>query len=120
MLASKTVSLVAVIAIFLSNIPEGLSSAAGMKKAGRPMAYVFGVWGGIAFLNGAAAALGNVVFVGFSEQVIAATMAFAAGAILAMLVDTMIPEAFEIARNYAGMIAVLGFLAAFYLSKVSG
>lgn len=120
MLASKTVSIVAVVAIFLSNIPEGLSSAAGMKKAGRRAVYVFGVWGGIAILNGVAAALGNLLFIGFSQQVIAATMAFAAGAILAMLVDTMIPEAFEIARNYAGMIAVIGFLAAFYLSKISG
>ena len=120
MIASKTVSMVAVIAIFLSNIPEGLSSAAGMKKAGRSRLYVFGVWGGIAVLNGVAAALGNLLFIGFSEQVIAATMALAAGAILAMLIDTMIPEAFKIAQNYAGMIAVLGFLAAFYLSKISG
>lgn len=120
MIASKTVSMVAVIAIFLSNIPEGLSSAAGMKKAGRPALYIFGVWGGIAILNGVAAALGNLFFSGFSDQVIAATMALAAGAILAMLVDTMIPEAFEIAQNYAGLIAVTGFLAAFFLSKISG
>lgn len=120
MIASKTVSMVAVIAIFLSNIPEGLSSAAGMKKAGRSAFYIFGVWGGIAILNGVAAALGNLLFIGFSEHVIAATMALAAGAILAMLVDTMIPEAFEIARDYTGIIAVLGFLAAFYLSKISG
>ncbi len=47
-------------------------------------------------------------------------MALAAGAILAMLIDTMIPEAFQIAQHYAGMIAVAGFLAAFYLSKISG
>jgi ZIP family zinc transporter len=120
MIASKTVSMVAVIAIFLSNIPEGLSSAAGMKKAGRGALYVFGVWGGIAVVNGVAAALGNLLFVGFSDQVIAATMALAAGAILAMLVDTMIPEAFQVAQHYAGMIAVVGFLAAYYLSKISG
>ncbi|HVL76878.1 MAG TPA: ZIP family zinc transporter [Noviherbaspirillum sp.] len=120
MIASKSVSMVAVIAVFLSNIPEGLSSASGMKKAGRSAFYVFGVWGGIAIMNGIAAALGNLLFVGFSEQVIAATMALAAGAILAMLIDTMIPEAFEVAQNYAGMIAVAGFLAAFYLSKLSG
>jgi ZIP family zinc transporter len=119
MIASKAVSMVAVIAIFLSNIPEGLSSAAGMKKAGRSILYVFAVWVSIAILNGVAAALGNLLFIGFSEQIIAATMALAAGAILAMLIDTMIPEAFEIARNYAGMIAVVGFLAAFYLSKIS-
>jgi ZIP family zinc transporter len=120
MIASKTVSMVAVVAIFLSNIPEGLSSAAGMKKAGRSAAYIFGVWGGIAILNGVAAALGNLFFSGFSDEIIAATMALAAGAILAMLVDTMIPEAFEIAQNYAGIIAVTGFLAAFFLSKISG
>ncbi|HYD62656.1 MAG TPA: ZIP family zinc transporter [Noviherbaspirillum sp.] len=120
MIASKTVSMVAVIAIFLSNIPEGLSSAAGMKKAGRSAAYIFGVWGGIAILNGVAAALGNLFFSGFSDEIIAATMALAAGAILAMLVDTMIPEAFELAQNYAGIIAVTGFLAAFFLSKISG
>mgnify|MGYP003562235669 CR=1 FL=1 len=120
MIASKTVSMVAVIAIFLSNIPEGLSSAAGMKKAGRSAWYVFGVWGGIAIVNGVAAALGNVLFIGFSEQIIAATMALAAGAILAMLVDTMIPEAFQVAQHYAGMIAVVGFLAAYYLSNMSG
>jgi zinc transporter, ZIP family len=120
MIASKTVSIVAVIAIFLSNIPEGLSSAAGMKKAGRSALYIFGVWGGIAILNGVAAALGNLFFAGFSENIIAATMALAAGAILAMLVDTMIPEAFKIAQHYAGIIAVAGFLAAFFLSKISG
>lgn len=119
MIASTTVSMVAVIAIFLSNIPEGLSSAAGMKKAGRSALYIFGVWGSIAILNGVAAALGNLLFIGFSDQIIAATMALAAGAILTMLIDTMIPEAFQIAQNYAGMIAVLGFLAAFYLSKIS-
>jgi ZIP family zinc transporter len=120
MIASKSVSMVAVIAIFLSNIPEGLSSAAGMKKAGRPVLYVFGVWGSIAIVSGVAAALGNLLFIGFSEQVIAATMALAAGAILAMLVDTMIPEAFQVAQDYAGIIAVVGFLAAFYLSKLTG
>jgi ZIP family zinc transporter len=46
MLKGGVVSMVAVAAIFLSNVPEGLSSAAGMKKAGRSPAYVFGIWGG--------------------------------------------------------------------------
>jgi ZIP family zinc transporter len=46
--------------------------------------------------------------------------AIGAGAILAMLVDTMIPEAFEVAQHYAGLIAVVGFLAAYYLSKLNG
>ena len=118
LLGGRGVSLVAVIAIFLSNIPEGLSSAAGMKKAGRSAAYIFGVWGGIALASGVAALVGYVLFNGVVPDVIAATTAVAAGAILAMLVDTMIPEAFETAHNFAGLITVAGFLAAFALSKL--
>lgn len=112
------VSLVAVIAIFLSNIPEGLSSAAGMRHAGRSARYVFGVWGAIALASGVASWLGFVAFQDVSPDVVAAITAVAAGAILAMLADTMIPEAFEQAHTAAGLITVIGFLAAFMLSKM--
>ncbi len=118
MLAGGAVSSVAVAAIFLSNIPEGLSSAAGMKKAGRKPKYIFGVWAGITMLSGIAAICGYTLFEGVPPDVVAATTAVAAGAILAMIVDTMIPEAFEETHNFAGLIAVLGFLAAFTLSKM--
>lgn len=119
LLQGGAVSLVAVIAIFLSNIPEGLSSAAGMKKAGRSIGYIFGIWGGIAMASGIAAIAGYTVFQDFSPSVVAATTAIAAGAILAMLVDTMIPEAFEGTHTFAGLITVVGFLAAFLLSKMA-
>jgi ZIP family zinc transporter len=114
------VSVVTVAAVFLSNVPEGLSSAAGMKQAGRSAAYVFGVWGGIALVSAAAAMLGNVALAHAGDDVIAAVTATAAGAILAMLVDTMIPEATEETHEYSGLIAVAGFLAAFVLSKLGG
>jgi ZIP family zinc transporter len=120
MLAGGAVSWVAVVAIFVSNVPEGLSSSAGMRKAGRSKVYVFGLWAGIALISGAAAWAGYAVFGHFSAEVIAATTAVAAGAILAMIVDTMIPEAFEVAHNFAGLITVIGFLAAFALSKLGG
>jgi ZIP family zinc transporter len=120
MIKSGAVSMVAVIAIFLSNVPEGLSSAAGMKKAGRPARYIFSIWMGIAIISGLASLCGFVIFDGFSADVIAATTAVAAGAILAMLTDTMIPEAFDVAHNYAGLITVVGFLCAFLLSKSGG
>ena len=112
------VSLVTVAAVFLSNVPEGLSSAAGMRRAGRSAAYVFGVWGGIALCSGIAAMAGAVLLAGANPEIIAATNAVAAGAILAMLADTMIPEAFETAHDYAGLITVLGFLCAFVLTKL--
>lgn len=120
MIGGGAVSWVAVVAIFLSNLPEGLSSAAGMKKANRSATYVFGVWAGIAAISGIAALLGYTIFSNFSPEIIAATTAVAAGAILAMLADTMIPEAFEEAHDFAGLITVLGFLAAFMLTKFGG
>ncbi|HJQ31082.1 MAG TPA: hypothetical protein VJ866_02830 [Pyrinomonadaceae bacterium] len=118
LIGGGAVSWVAVVAVFLSNIPEGLSSSAGMRKAGRSARYVFGVWGGIAVLSGLAALAGYAVFSRFNAEVIAATTAVAAGAILAMLADTMMPEAFEEAHDLAGLITVAGFLAAFVLTKL--
>ena len=120
LLGGEGVSLVAVIAIFLSNIPEGLSSAAGMKRAGRSAGYVFGVWGGIAAMSGLASLAGYTLFRDLSADAVAATTAVAAGAILAMLADTMIPEAFEEAHEFAGLITVCGFLCAFVLTKMGG
>jgi ZIP family zinc transporter len=120
MIAGGVVSWVAVIAIFLSNVPEGLSSAAGMKQAGHSALYVFGLWSGIALISGFSSFAGYAVFSGFPQEVIAATEAVAAGAILAMIADTMIPEAFEVAHDFAGLITVAGFLAAFVLSKLGG
>lgn len=120
MIEGGSVSWVTVTAVFLSNVPEGLSSAAGMKKAGRSMGYIFGVWGAIALVSSVAALLGYALFSHFSVEIIAATTAVAAGAILAMLSDTMIPEAFEQAHDFAGLITVFGFLAAFALSKLGG
>ncbi len=118
MIGGGAVSAVAVAAIFISNVPEGLSSSAGMRKAKRPPAYVFGVWGTIAVVSGLAAMAGFGVFSHFSAEVVAATTAVAAGAILAMLADTMIPEAFEYAHDLTGLVTVAGFLAAFMLSKL--
>lgn len=114
------VSLVTVLAVFLSNLPEGLSSATGMRKAGRSAAFVFGIWGGIAVIAGIASLIGNVALADTDPVVVAIVLAVAAGGILAMVVDTMIPEAFEIAHEFAGLIAVLGFLFAFLLSKLAG
>jgi zinc transporter, ZIP family len=117
LLKGGAVSTVAVVAIFISNLPEGLSSAAGMKRANRSARYVFGVWSMIAALSAVAAWLGYAVFGGVSASVVSAVTAVAAGAILAMLVDTMIPEAFEQTHAFAGLITVAGFLTSFGLSK---
>lgn len=119
MIEGGAVSTAAVVAIFLSNIPESLSSTSGMKKSGRSKKYIFGIWIGITLISALASLCGYAVFRNFSPDVIAATIAVAAGAILAMLSDTMIPEAFEEGHDFIGVLTVLGFLAAFMLTKIS-
>lgn len=104
-------------AIFISNLPEGLSSAAGMKRNGRGGRYVFGVWISIALASGVAGLLGALLLEGASPQLIAVITASAAGAILAMVADTMIPEAFERTHLYAGLIATVGFIVAFAIGR---
>lgn len=112
------VSTVTVAAVFLSNVPEGLSSAAGMKRAGRSRRYIFAVWTAIALASSLAAVFGNLSLADASPALIAGISACAAGAILAMLSDTMIPEACEGTHDLTGLLTVLGFLAAFVLSHL--
>lgn len=104
-------------AIFISNLPEGLSSAAGMKRNGRSARYVFGVWIAIAVASGLAGLVGCLLLQGASDATTALITAVAAGAILTMIADTMIPEAFERTHLYAGLLATIGFLAAFTISR---
>ena len=113
LIAGGSVSLPVLAAVFISNVPEGLSSAAGMKRSGRSARYVFGVWTTIAVLSGVAALLGYVLLGDAPPEAIAVITAVAAGAILTMIADTMIPEAFETTRTWTGLITALGFLVAF-------
>lgn len=116
LLSGGPVGVVTVVAVFLSNVPEGLSSAAGMRRAGRTRRYVFLLWAGIALVSGVAALAGYTLLGGAPPTVPAAITALAAGAILAMITDTMVPEAFEDAHLLVGLVTVAGFLTAFALS----
>ena len=100
-----------VAAFFLANIPEALSSSAGMRRAGRSAGYVFGVWIGIASLIGLAAAVAGLVLVGAGPAVRGVVEAFAAGAILALVAETMIPEGFHGSPQFNGLLLVVGFVA---------
>lgn len=119
LLGGQTVSWVTVIAVFLSNVPEGLSSAAGMKQAGRSIQYVFTVWGTITLLSGVAAVCGYVGFSQGESTAVAVMNTIAAGAMLAMITNTMIPEAVEVAHDWTGLITVCGFLSAFLISRIT-
>jgi len=118
LLGGGAVSVPVLAAVFISNVPEGLSSAAGMKRSGRSAGYVFGVWGGIAVLSGLAALIGYLALGSAPPEVIAVITAVAAGAILTMIADTMIPEAFEETRVWTGLITTVGFLVAFAIDRL--
>jgi ZIP family zinc transporter len=113
------VGIALVAAVFLSNVPEGLSSAAGMRRAGRSPAYVLGLWGAVTLASTLAALLGYLFLDGASGNVVAFIQSFAAGAILTMLASTMMPEAYEDGGPLVGVITTVGFLMAFVLSRVA-
>lgn len=120
LLDGNGVALVTVFAIFISNIPEGLSSSAGMRKSGRSAAFVFFLWSAIAVASALAAWLGYAFLGQFGDQYVAFATAVAAGAILVMIIQTMVPEAFEDIHNITGPIAAVGFLLTYSASELYG
>src|SRR5918995_102856 len=105
-------------AVFLSNLPEALASSKGMKQAGQSARHVLGVWAVVVAVSGLSAGLGFAFLDGASGNAIGLIQAFAGGAVLTMLVDTMLPEAYERARKWAGLATVLGFALAYLLSTL--
>jgi len=118
LLAGNGVGIAMVAAVFLSNLPESLSAATGMKKAGHSSRFILGLWTGVMLASTLASASGYAFLGGAPPNVIAVIQAFAAGAILTMLADTMMPEAFENGGSLVGLVTVLGFASSFLLSRV--
>lgn len=113
LLDGEGVALVTVLAIFLSNIPEGLPSSAGMRVSGKSARYVFGLWFSIAVVCAMSVWLGFRFLGLFGDTYVAFATAVAAGAILVMVIQTMVPEAFEDIHNITGPIAAAGFLTVY-------
>jgi zinc transporter, ZIP family len=119
LLGGAGVGVATVAAVFLSNIPESLSAATGLRKAGHSARWILGLWLAVAVVSALAAAVGYAALGDASPSVVGFFQAFAAGAILTMLADTMMPEAFEHGGQVAGLVTLLGFALAFLLSATS-
>ncbi len=111
-------SWVFVVAVFLSNVPEGLSAAAGMKKAGRSAVHILGLWAAVVVASALEALFGYLFLAGASGETVAVIQSFAAGAILTMLASTMMPEAYQEGGAAVGVVTTVGFLVAFVLSHL--
>lgn len=110
------VGVAVVVAVFLSNLPESLSASSGMKASGKSRRFILGLWLAVTVVSTLAAALGYGLLSDGSPLLVGSIQAFAAGAILTMLADTMIPEAVDYGKHLSGVVMVIGFTIAFLLS----
>lgn len=118
LLSGTTTSYAFLIAVFVSNLPEAIASTSGLRLAGWSRNRLLAMWIGIALLSGAAASIGYVLFDGARPAVIAFVLAFAGGAVLTMLADTMMPEAFEHGGPLVGIVTTVGFGVGFLLATL--
>lgn len=107
------------LAVFISNFPEALSSAAGMRQAGTSKFQILALWIGVVALSGFTAIGGYLLQNSVSDVVVAIAEALAGGAILAMLSSTMMPEAYDLGGSSVSYSTIAGFLLGFAISSVA-
>lgn len=105
--------------LFLANFPESMSSAAVMKKQGSPASHIVGMWLSLTILTAVGAAMGNVFIADAPHHAQALLEGMAAGAMLAMIAQTMLPEAYDHGGWLTGLMTVIGFLAAIWMGTLA-
>jgi zinc transporter, ZIP family len=117
-LEGGAVSAAVVVAVFLSNLPEAVAATSGLRGQGRSPRSILGLWAAIVLVSGIASLAGYGLFDGASPDIVAFVLAFAGGAILTMLADTMMPEAFRYGGRLVGFFTTVGFGVAFAVSML--
>ena len=118
LLTGTGVSVAVIAAVFLSNLPEAIAATTGLRSGGWKPSRIMGLWVLVAVVSGVASLLGYAVFDSAGPDALAFVLAFAGGAILTMLADTMMPEAFEHGGKLVGLLTTLGFGLAFALTML--
>ena len=116
LLEGEGVGLAMLAAVFLSNLPEALAATAGLRQGTMRARGIVLLWVVVAAVSGLASMFGYGVFDSASPSVLAFATAFAGGAVLTMLADTMMPEAFQKGGRSVGLLTTLGFGLAFGIS----
>ena len=116
LLGGSSVDIAVVFAVFLSNVPEAIAATTGLRASGWKPINTIWLWLLVMVVSGASAAVGFAIAGNFGGNFVALIDAFAAGAILTMLADTMIPEAYKFAGAQVGLATTLGFGLAFAVS----
>jgi ZIP family zinc transporter len=105
-----------VVGVFVSNVPEALSATTGLREAGWDTSRLLGMWSAVVAVSVVFAALGWWALDSMDAATGAVALGFAGGALLVMLADTLMPEAFELGGREAGLLTALGFALGFSLS----
>jgi ZIP family zinc transporter len=116
MVGEDTAGLVLLVAIFLSNLPESLVGSAAMKEQGRSARFIVGTWAAAAALLALAVVVGRGLLADVGGTGVSIPLAFAAGAVVASLADTLMPEAYEKGGAAAALATAGGFLLSYLLS----
>jgi ZIP family zinc transporter len=119
-LQTGEVGMAMLVAVFLSNLPEGVAATTTLIEGGWSKRSVLGIWAAVVIACGLAAAAGYLLLDGASPGLIAFVYAFSGGAVLTMLATSMIPEAYEHAGRAVGVITVLGFIVAYGIHVLEG
>jgi ZIP family zinc transporter len=110
------ISIALVISIFLANLFEGLSGAESMKLGKWGKKSIFHVWILVVLLSPICAMLGYIIFSNTDHHILSLALGISSGAIISMIADTMLPQAFNETQEFTGTIMGLGFLTSFILS----
>ncbi len=116
-LAGDAASLSLLVAIFFSNLPESLVGAVAMRESGQSARFAITIWAVCGVVLAIAVVLGRAVLSGASHHTLAVCLAFAGGAVLASLADTLMPEAFEHGKPWNSFATGLGFFVSFMLAE---
>ena len=118
LLEGTGVSVAVIAAVFLSNLPEAVAATSGLQADGWPARRIMLLWVLVTLVSGLASLVGYAAFDSAGPGALAFVLGFAGGAILTMLADTMIPEAYEHGGKLVGLLTTLGFGLAFALSTL--
>ena len=109
LLAGEGVSAAMLVAVFISNVPESMAATTGFERSGRSRRWTLGLWALIVAVSALSSLAGYGLFDTASDAVVAGMLSFAAGAVLTMLADTMMPEAFTYGGKAVGLLTTMGF-----------
>jgi zinc transporter, ZIP family len=113
LLEGGNVSAAVIVAVFISNVPEAIAATSGLVAMSWKRAKILSLWALVMLVTALASLAGYALFDAASGEAVAFVLAFAGGAVLTMLADTMMPEAFEHGGKLVGLATTLGFAVAF-------